>query len=831
MHKLKIRNFKGLNTLYDSADIDIEFFTEYKNVCTKYGYIIPEEVTIEEFKVINNLVFIKEIYLDNDRYGNKVESKNYWARSESNYNISLKKYLLVVTKRFIKVYDNINEILSYDYEDHIIKVNILNKKGIAKVIINNESIYKILFVNRTYRFKGTKKYNQIAIVPVVYNNKRNFNLEIKQYTITSKANYDNKVLENEVYIPNIKNYYKVKKTTIYPFLGLNVQGVANDNYLNYNIAMFKSYEGEGIDYLFFEGIKLKLLDAYENNIYAFNRDMLYAGLGCPENNTVGFIKYTNPNNNILYIIPYNSLIRIINQNYLISMINDGKCQKWDNFSFTYTNILHTVSKNNYYWGYVKDGNVYYKTDISKPYGINIVLNGTFIVFTLEQLNNMINEINNGLFYQNYYVNKLVDIDATGLSNNQINKVEIVITGEFDNTNEEVLYYEKFSIENVANKYVLTLDWDNYNNMTFPINMTKLYFYYKIDKENDFQQFHCLDFQGEYQNDNNVFLISQETNIGIYLTQTIGHNFISSDYEVKANKQLIKANDIIDINGIQIGLYGNAVVYPAVGRGKILDDIYYKYNVIPDVEGDILANISNTLGVYNIDLKELYIIEIRNTEGILLFYLKESIPYIINKDKDIIYTPIGVIIMTNKGIVLFDGKSSTILSEAINNIVEEKYKVSNIFYDKIRQELHFINDRWYRYDFTVKVWNEFTIPTNSDDKYIIPDELINYDDKLLVRDNSTLYELKYTNNATAYLKTVLFQNGQDNIKIMLNDITYDENVNNVRKITKQFIPLKNRKFKDYLDFSFLVKEKLYSVEFDVDIIEINNMKLQYSRRNL
>ena len=56
MPDIKIRNFKGLNTNYDSADIDVEFFTQYKNICTKYGYIIPEKLNIEVFKEINNLI-------------------------------------------------------------------------------------------------------------------------------------------------------------------------------------------------------------------------------------------------------------------------------------------------------------------------------------------------------------------------------------------------------------------------------------------------------------------------------------------------------------------------------------------------------------------------------------------------------------------------------------------------------------------------------------------------------------------------------------------------------------------------------------------------------
>ena len=824
MPKIKIRNFKGLNTNYDSADIDTEFFIKYINICTKYGYIIPEGLSLSLFKTINDIVHIQELYLDNDKLTNKLIGKGYWSRSESNYIQNINKYLLIVTKEEILLYDNDDRLAIYDYHDenpYIYDVKVINNKGKAKITINNKDIFIVRYISRYLRyFNKSKTVIKFIIEKILPENKLNIDFGVFTKTYVN----DN----GKIFSDYVKKIYKLEKETSFPFKGLHpyYNGVSKQSHpesfnIVYNIG--NTDEG-GTDYYFFEGKKYKLLSMGNNDINSFNENLNLLGLGCPFSNEVGFIKYI-VNGVIYYAIikehlfkfVENSIFNNIKNSYLSSPLYSD-IYEWDNTTLTW------ITNQTYYWGYKKDGSIDYK--IRDDYS----LTANWILFSYAIIDDFINKLNSDVYLPK--VNLLFDIDAEGILLG--NKLEIVTTAIYDEENEIVVNYWNKNISETLTKSVIELYWDDEDILGNDLQLlnnriNKLYFYFRLNSTDDFEQFHMIDFQSQYDDNQINMYLSLNTRTGVYLTQTIGYAYQPTDYGTnRCNKALIDPNSILEVNGIQMGLYGQNIVYPAVGRGRVLEDIYYKMNIVPDVEGDWLVNISNTLGVYNKDKKELHILDVRNQENILLFYLKESIPYIINKYDDIIYTPLGVIMMTNKGIVLFDSKQNTLLSANINNLVEDEYQNSSIYYDIVNQQLHFINTQWYKYDFQTQVWNEYQLP-EYEDMPIIPTKLINFNNKLYISHGDNLFELSYVNNVIGQIELVKFQNGQNNIKVKINDITFDEEQDNQRIIVKEFVSLNNRIFKNHLSYVGNIINKTYSLELDVELVELDNMKLTYKTR--
>ena len=840
MPNIKIRNFKGLNTNYDSADIDIEFFIQYKDICTKYGYIVPEKVTIQKFKEINDLILIKEIILDNDKLSMDVINDGNWSKFESNYIQNLQKYLLVISKTDIQLYYNNNRVMleGLHITVELKEAKVINKNGIAKLILkdgyNKTTIYKISLLNRKSRYIGfVSELSSLFIEKINPIKKEQFNFTINQYYKTNGTYYDSTILENEIFIPGTKLYPKIdidNEILVNPFKGLAGNYVYQENLDNYRIALFSNY-GKGEEagrtyYNLLQGRKFQLVDLRTNSpINNFNRDMNIVGLGCPNRNELGFIKYSDN----MYYIPESSLQYILHGTEWTT--------KWTNIWFGSLNIDYQ-GNNKYLWVYYDNNtnSVAYQTN---PRFLQLGIGGiNWYRFTEIELDKFIKYINDNNYNTDMvYINKQVDIDAEGFNTaledggNVINsKLEIISTCIVDNVNEFVCSYNAYSVKQILTKFVISLSWDSYlsNLQALSNEVNKIVFYYRLNPNDDFQQFQIVDLQAKYNEFSNVFVLSLNSNTGIYLTQTIGYAYQPEDYQDNnPNKILVAPNDIIDINGIQMALYGQNIMYPAVGRGGILQDIYYKFNTVPDIEGDWLVNINNNLGVYNKDTNTLYLVENRTQEGIMIFYLKDSVPYIINKEQDIIYTPLGIIIMTNKGIILFDGKNITLISENINNLVENDFKISNIFYDNYNQQLHFINTKWYRYDFMTKTWNEFSLPfyfDNGLDLEILPKELINFNNKLYIRNDNILYEIIYNNKANAYLELVKFQNGQDNIKIGIEEILYDDEIKGYRSITKKPIQLDKIKLLDYLTFSTEFDSKLYSLELKVRVEEYDNMIL-------
>lgn len=826
MPKIKIRDFKGLNTNYDSADINTDFFIKYINICTKHGYIIPEGIKIEKFMTVNNIVYINEVYLDSDKLANKLLDSGYWSRSESNYIQNINKYLLIVTNKEIQLYDNQELLKSYNYYEnnsYITDVKLINNKGIAKVTINNQDIFVIRYISRNLRYlEQSKYYHGFIIDEILPENKLDVNFGIFTKTYVN----DN----GKIFSDYVKDFYKLERETSFPFKGLHpyyngVSKTIHPTTFNIIYKINDTKEG-GTDYYLFEGKKYKLVGRTNNNsINSYNENMKLLGLGCIASNEIGFIKYVINGINYYAIIKEHlftfvesNIYNNIKNNYInSSYYND--IYEWDNHTLSWE-----ISKG-FWWGYRKNGSIDYKLRS------NYSLNANWILFSESVIDDFINKLNSEVYLPK--VHHLFDIDAEGLILG--NKLEIVTTIVYDNNNEIVCNYWSKNVDQTISKSVIELYWDeedilgiNLSKLNNRIN--KIYFYYRLNSNSDFEQFHIIDLQTEYNDHQSYLYISLNSRSGVYLTQTIGYAYQPSDFETNhCNKALIKPNNILEVNGIQMSLFGQNIVYPAIGRGRILEDIYYRMNIIPDIEGDWLVNISNNLGVYNKDKKELAILEVRNQENILLFYLKESIPYIINKYNDIIYTPLGIITLTNKGIVLFDSKQNTLLSENINNIIEEKYQVSNIYYDIIRQQLHFItNNQWFKYDFQMKVWNEYTLPEDVDTP-IIPNKLINLYNELYISFNSNLYKISYINNVIGFIELVKFQNLQNNIKIKINDVSFDEEQNNIRFIVKEFISLHNRKYYDYLNYKTNIINKTYSLELDVEMIELDNMVLTYKTR--
>lgn len=307
--------------------------------------------------------------------------------------------------------------------------------------------------------------------------------------------------------------------------------------------------------------------------------------------------------------------------------------------------------------------------------------------------------------------------------------------------------------------------------------------------------------------------------GIYSTQTMGLNN-PFEYEI-----ITKFQDFVLVNGVFFVLARNNVYYPIIGNGSITK-LYYNINVIPEVNGELLTNINNSLAVSS---KERTQIVFTTTEdGQFVFRLKEEIGFRIKDKYDIIETADGNFIHTNNGIYLTNGTELRLISEPINDIVKSQWSISNIAYDEENKELWYIiggGFNSYVYSFDTNTWIlakygsdiKRIFIANNEKKYLVNSqsikELSDYPEDVLY--NGLLTSLGYM----GYLKTITDISFDFKGKITYWDGKENKILeSNERDVKIGYIRLKSRTPKEYESWSFTLHSGtvLYGIEVNFEL---------------
>lgn len=339
--------------------------------------------------------------------------------------------------------------------------------------------------------------------------------------------------------------------------------------------------------------------------------------------------------------------------------------------------------------------------------------------------------------------KIVFDDADRFSGTEM---EVVATYTFDEKNEYVYGYKKIS--STSSSYFLKA-----SNLldTLPLDIQKdprisgISLYAKTNSSDDFQQLMFIPLLAgkpvPYSND---FYFTERHYNGFFLSQTIGTVYSRSTY-----KPISDFTDYLEIQGIAYGIYNKRVYSPAIGKGQIMNGVFYDY--IPEVEGEFLSDVNDTLGVFSEKLQLINVVD--SKEGYLLFAPKDKMNFMIRDLYDLGTSPEGIIIHTKRGIYVTNGYERKLISEEINDIVEKNFTTGNIYYSLVYDILFYFNSNGsYKYDFVYGQWSEVRIKSGR--QYVPITGRLTFDDagSIYAVNNGTISMLVLTNDAESIIRT-------------------------------------------------------------------------------
>lgn len=354
----------------------------------------------------------------------------------------------------------------------------------------------------------------------------------------------------------------------------------------------------------------------------------------------------------------------------------------------------------------------------------------------------------------------------------------------------------------------------------------IYFRYSSDtlesEEKDFELCYSINFISGKQDLFPKYIDSLTPN-GIFLTQMIGKFFDPATYDIIDNPQ-----DYITVGGVSYIIYGGNIHFPAIGGGNILNNIFYKENFVPGVEGQFLSQFGNNLGVFSKDREEFTMIDFQPVESSMIFYIKDTASYKIRDYYDMVETNEGTILNLKEGIMVTNGYDRTLISEQINDIVEKYYDESMILFNSSEKILFYLCPLGlYAYDFRTRVWNKYDFkslrsirrvikteqPINPDD--LIVDYMEDYEGGFYFVTETKVYKVTFEDSTftdrPARLLISLLDLGEMSYGKILNWVLTDsEGEVEVRlKDTREFTPISTRKssnLRAMLYFNNLLKNR-------------------------
>ena len=153
----------------------------------------------------------------------------------------------------------------------------------------------------------------------------------------------------------------------------------------------------------------------------------------------------------------------------------------------------------------------------------------------------------------------------------------------------------------------------------------------------------------------------------------------------------------------------AIYHSTFGGGKLMPDLIYDDNRIP------ITGVSRLTAVANADGRLIaftphtaYAVKADEVAGVLGFVIEDTIELGIKDKNDVANAQGGVVVHTQHGIYLTNGFETSLLSEAIDDIVEDNYSTGRIYYNRYKHEVLYKptnSEDLYRYRAKDKVWEK------------------------------------------------------------------------------------------------------------------------------
>lgn len=348
---------------------------------------------------------------------------------------------------------------------------------------------------------------------------------------------------------------------------------------------------------------------------------------------------------------------------------------------------------------------------------------------------------------------------------------IIVTAVLDKKTEIIINFN-----NVLYTYT-----DNYalkvSNIILPTDInrriTNIKFYVKKTTDLDFELYQDYDLISNITPNITEFYFSEGNRTGIYLSQNIG--FLFNIDKPKEYQVITSFRDIAIENEISLALtnYDYVNVYSCVvGGGNIQTDLFYPQNAIN------LSGISFAKGVIGINGRFLVatktqcqIIAYREFNGTLLFESIETINVGIEMPSAMLKIENGALLLNRLGLFYTDGYKKNKLSEPINDIIENTYSDSKIYYNDILNEVYYVmlnnyldNNKVLRYNIERGSWEIFNIVslTNLQNLIITQEGKVNpiFLDSIYEEFSENFYnsELEFNKSSIGEINKVFWLNG-------------------------------------------------------------------------
>lgn len=433
----------------------------------------------------------------------------------------------------------------------------------------------------------------------------------------------------------------------------------------------------------------------------------------------------------------------------------------------------------------------------------------------------------------------------GFSNTKTN-YELIATQVLDDKEEIIVWRYTADVDTSETKYALKIEW-NYPCIDINHRLTRTRFYIKFAGDTDYELIKDINYLDPNLGVVSTFYITESSLLGITLSQNIGFLFDSEkaeDYEIITGFKSYAVENGIGI-GLSINDYVN-VYHSTVGGGVLMSDLIYTANILPLPNLSFVNAVASVNGtIAAISDKSTFIIKADEVSGQLAFTINDTMEYGVKNIRDVASIQNGILIHTRNGIFFTNGFDKELLSEPINNIIEQHYDTGRIEYNSHLHEIYYIDgvfDFFYRFRMKRGKWEKIAMDYATVSLSNVNDILIDFDGhpNYLQSDSFFVYDASDLVVPAVLLQTNNSDLGEPSLDKLLNFIDLDfkgpitvlvyyENVgtffitaNSATRITKRlYVPLKNRKPAKKIKFGFAAADSttiLYGMEIDFIVME-------------
>ena len=643
--KLKLREFNGLYTNVDSADVKPEIFSKFKNIKVRPGFIQAHKAGIQpsEFPLPSGHILVAEEFVILD--GDKVENEFVGEEQSELRNIyvqNLEQYQLRITRAVDGIHHYfLRKTSETDFVEVERNISVVGVQPIPK-IVNERGIVKIFFKDKA-AWLGKINHKRWLL------NSNDFE------EITNSDGAGNKFWVEPLYFDYtpVYNLWEVSNPNLSDEVHLDVTAERRAAFGNVNI-LGDTYEVANVQFT----------DLFGNNVpYRYPSGYMHfyiRRLVLSDNNLLTRY-YLHENENT--IIRPDLTTETATNPVVNTQFDPAVPLNPDNLR-TLPGVYHVITDD---FGEFDNLDAF----IATINGLNVagIAAGDDRGFSPE------------VTVMEFVTTLLTEED------------EYVLTKQTESFNETDPYIIQLNSTGVVT-VLPGRTWALKVYMRFGEHTDDL-------KSKDYEHSATFNLVANKYPPTNTF-INQLTPNGVFLTQTVGKAFDEATYSI-----ITAPTDYINVGGVSFILKEGNVHFPAIGAGSILNGTFYEENFIPNIEGQTLAAYGNLLGVFSAQKELMTLIDFQAVEGQMIFYVKGTFDYKTKDFRDIVQSSEGTFIHLKEGIYVTDGYERTLVSEPINDIVRKYFSTGSIFYSSFRKELYYLNAiGLFMFDFETRAWSEF-----------------------------------------------------------------------------------------------------------------------------